>query len=61
MSDFLTALGLALAIEGVLYSAFPGPMRRALVSVSGMPDQSLRLGGLIALAIGVFVVWLARG
>lgn len=61
MSDFLTALGLALAIEGVLYSAFPGSMRRALASVSGMPGQSLRLGGLIALAIGVFVVWLVRG
>ncbi|GMV62240.1 MAG: hypothetical protein AMXMBFR74_14090 [Parvibaculum sp.] len=61
MNDFLTALGLALAIEGILYSAFPGPMRRALASVSGMPDQSLRLGGLLVLAIGVFVVWLARG
>lgn len=61
MSDFLTALGLALAIEGILYAAFPGPMRRALASVSGMPVQSLRLGGLIALAIGVFVIWLVRG
>ncbi len=61
MSDFLTALGLALAIEGFLYAGFPGPMRRALASVSGMPDQSLRLGGLLALAIGVFVVWLVRG
>lgn len=61
MSDFLTALGLALAIEGILYSAFPGPMRRALASVSGMSDQSLRMGGLLALAVGVFVVWLVRG
>lgn len=61
MSDFLTAVGLALVIEGVLYAAFPGPMRRALVSVSGMPEQAIRMGGLMALAIGVFVVWLVRG
>jgi len=61
LSDFLTALGLALAIEGALYSAFPGPMRRALAAASRMPDPSLRLGGLAALAIGVFVVWLVRG
>lgn len=61
MSDFLTAVGLALVIEGVLYAAFPGAMRRALASVSGMPEQAIRMGGLMALAIGVFVVWLVRG
>jgi len=61
LTDFLAALGLALAIEGFLYAGFPGAMRRALASVSGMPDRSLRMGGLFALAIGVFVVWLVRG
>ncbi|HAC56944.1 DUF2065 domain-containing protein [Parvibaculum sp.] len=61
MGDFLTAIGLALVIEGVLYAGFPGPMRRALMSVSGMPEHSIRMGGLMALAIGVFVVWLVRG
>lgn len=61
MIELLSALGLAIALEGALYAAFPGPMRRALASVAGQPDQALRVGGLIALACGVFIVWLVRG
>lgn len=61
MIDLLSALGLAIALEGVLYAAFPGPMRRALMSLIEISDQSLRMGGLAALALGVIVVWLVRG
>ncbi|MEQ8327293.1 MAG: DUF2065 domain-containing protein [Parvibaculum sp.] len=61
MIDLLSALGLAIALEGVLYAAFPGPMRRALMSLTEISDQSLRMGGLAALALGVIVVWLVRG
>lgn len=61
MIELLSALGLAIALEGALYAAFPGAMRRALQSVSLQPDQALRIGGLVALAIGVVIVWLVRG
>lgn len=61
MVDLLSALGLAIALEGILYAAFPGPMRRALMSLTEIPDQSLRMGGLAALALGVLVVWFVRG
>ena len=61
MIDLLSALGLAIALEGVLYAAFPGPMRRALMSLAEISDQSLRIGGLSALALGVLVVWFVRG
>jgi len=61
MIEFLSALGLAIALEGALYAAFPNAMRRALAALALQPDQAIRLGGLLALAIGVFVVWLARG
>jgi uncharacterized protein YjeT (DUF2065 family) len=61
VTELLSALGLAIALEGVLYAAFPGPVRRVLMSLGEVSDQKLRLGGLAALAFGVFVVWLARG
>ncbi|HEX7776077.1 MAG TPA: DUF2065 domain-containing protein [Parvibaculum sp.] len=61
MTELLSALGLVLAIEGALYAAFPAVMRRALTSIGMQPDQALRVGGLLALATGVVIVWLARG
>lgn len=61
MIDLLSALGLAIALEGILYAAFPGPAKRALLSLTEMSNQSLRMGGLAALALGVLVVWFARG
>jgi uncharacterized protein len=61
MTDFLAALGLFFAIEGIFLAAFPGGAKRAMASVMEMPDGSLRVAGIISAAIGVFVVWLIRG
>lgn len=61
MSDFIVALGLVLAIEGTLYSAFPGLARRMMEQGLSVPERSLRMGGLAALAGGVALVWLVRG
>jgi uncharacterized protein len=61
MTDFLAALGLFFAIEGIFLAAFPGGAKRAMASVMEMPDGSLRIAGIISAAIGVFVVWLIRG
>jgi uncharacterized protein YjeT (DUF2065 family) len=58
---FLSALGLALALEGAAYALFPQGMRRMLDSVRAMPDSRLRLGGLAATALGVGLAWLALG
>lgn len=55
------AVGLLLAIEGLLYAAFPGAMRRAAAAMMEAADGSLRVGGLVAAAAGVAIVWLARG
>lgn len=59
--ELLAALGLAIALEGVLYAVFPGQVRRVLMSLGEISDQKLRMGGLSALAIGVSIVWLVRG
>jgi len=58
--DLVTALGLVLVIEGVLYAVAVGPMRDMLRQALEMPDHVLRAGGLLAAALGVLVVWLAR-
>ncbi|WP_334175156.1 DUF2065 domain-containing protein [Pseudoxanthobacter sp.] len=60
MSDFLVALGLVLALEGTLYAAAPGGLKTMMKQAIGTPDSVLRAGGLIALAVGVGLVWLVR-
>lgn len=60
MTDFLAALGLAIAIEGLLYAAFPVQMKRAIEMVLGSPDNQIRVIGLIAAAIGLIVLYLVR-
>lgn len=61
MSDFLTALGLVLVIEGILYAAFPGGMKAMFAQALGLPDSRLRSMGLAAACLGVALVWLLRG
>ncbi len=59
--DLLTALGLVLVIEGLLLAAIPELLRRMVVAVASQPVDALRIGGVISAAIGVAIVWLARG
>lgn len=61
MKDFLTAVALAIAIEGVAYALFPDAMKRMMARVLTQPTTTLRTAGLIAAAVGVGVVWLIRG
>lgn len=61
MNDFITAVGLVLAIEGTLYALMPAVLKRMMAQAQDAPDQLLRLAGLAALATGVIIVWLVRG
>ena len=61
MSDFIAAIGLVLVIEGLVYGGFPHLAKRLGAEVQGMPENLLRIGGLMAIALGVLVVWLVRG
>jgi uncharacterized protein YjeT (DUF2065 family) len=58
--DLAVGIGIALALEGVLWGAAPGAMRRAVRALEASPDMALRLSALVALAIGVGIVWAAR-
>jgi hypothetical protein len=61
MSDFLAALGLVFAIEGLVFAALPGPAKRAMASVQETPEATLRLVGVISAVFGVAIIWLVRG
>ncbi len=60
MRDFMTAFALVLVIEGALYALFPETMKRAMMFVLAQPMEVLRIGGAVAVGIGVLVVWLVR-
>jgi uncharacterized protein YjeT (DUF2065 family) len=61
LSDFVAAVGLAFVIEGLIFLAFPDPVRRMMAAVSASPNQQLRVAGVVSAVIGLAVVWLARG
>ena len=61
MHDFLTAIGLVLVVEGIVYGGFPGLAKRLATEVLSVPENALRIAGLVAVAIGVAIVWLVRG
>jgi uncharacterized protein len=60
MFDFLAAIGLFFAIEGILFAAFPLAAKRAMAAALEMPDARLRIVGLVSAVIGVAIVWLVR-
>jgi uncharacterized protein YjeT (DUF2065 family) len=60
MSDFFAAIGLVLAIEGVIFAAFPLGTKRAMAAAQDIPDHRLRIAGLVSALLGVLIVWLVR-
>jgi hypothetical protein len=61
MSDFIVALGLVFVLEGLVFSAFPAPAKRAMESVLRATDASLRFVGIFSAVLGIALIWLIRG
>jgi len=61
MWDFLVALGLVFAIEGLLFAAFPNMTKRAMANVLEAPDSVLRVVGVVSAAVGIALIWIVRG
>ena len=57
MRELIIAFGLFLFIEGVLYAIFPSKMKNMLLKLNDIKDGQLRVGGLIFLIIGFFIIW----
>ncbi len=60
MGNILSALGLVLVIEGLVYALAPSLVENLLEALKEMSLQSRRNFGLVAVALGVGLVWLAR-
>jgi uncharacterized protein YjeT (DUF2065 family) len=60
MLDLIAALGLALAVEGILFAAFPDGMRRAMYEAAHSPSDRMRLVGILSAIAGLGIVWVIR-
>ena len=61
MGDLAVAFGLVLVIEGLLWGLAPHMALRVLEAAKDTSQGSLQMGGWIAVACGVAIVWLIRG
>ena len=57
MKELITAFGLFLFIEGILYTLFPSKMKSMLKKMEIIKDSQLRSGGLIFAVIGFIIIW----
>ena len=56
----ITALGLVLIIEGLVYSIFPRQMKAMLKSMLDYSDKTLVWIGLPLALFGLFLIWIVR-
>ena len=56
----ITGLGIAIVMEGVAYAAAPSFMKRMAAMIGLSDPAQLRIAGLVAVAVGVFLVAISR-
>ena len=61
MSWLLLALGLVLVVEGLALALAPSRMEDAMRLIAALGRDRRRVLGLVALALGVVLIWLAKG
>lgn len=60
MTDFATALALAVVIEGVLMALFTRPMQKMMAETALLPAFAVRWASVVATGLGVAAIWLIR-
>jgi len=60
MDDFITAIGLVFVIEGLFYVIAPNRLKTMMAMMEDIPPETLRNLGVVAVAIGVVIVWVAK-
>ena len=60
MRDFIVAIGLIFAIEGLLMAGFAESMRKRMAAVARQDPNKLRGMGLGAAMLGIAIVWASR-
>lgn len=54
------ALGLVLLIEGLVYALAPSLVEELLAALKSMTLEQRRIAGLVAMTVGVALLWLAK-
>lgn len=60
MSVILLAIGLVLVIEGLAFALAPSRLEDLLALIASMSQDRRRMIGLVTVAVGVVLIWLAR-
>ncbi|WP_040050128.1 MULTISPECIES: DUF2065 domain-containing protein [Caballeronia] len=59
VETILLALALMLIIEGMFPFVFPTAWRDTFRRIAERPPHHIRIGGLIAMALGLILLWIA--
>lgn len=61
MQLVLLGIGLVLVFEGLVLALLPNRLEELIRLISELPIETRRAFGLAAIALGVLLVWMARG
>ena len=59
-TDLLSAVALLMVLEGLLPFANPRGSRRTMAMLAQMPDDKLRIAGLVSMVAGLLLLWFVR-
>ncbi|MCP3969241.1 MAG: DUF2065 domain-containing protein [Rhodobacteraceae bacterium] len=60
MSTILLAVGLVLCVEGLVFALAPSRLEDIMEILRQIPPETRRMIGLLALGLGVVLVWAAK-
>ncbi len=60
LTAIITAIGLVLVLEGIIYALFPEGMQRMMAQMIAMPPAVLRRTGLVFAFMGCIIVWVVK-
>ena len=60
MIDFLTAIALIFILEGLLLFISPSRLKKALEIIRRYSENNIRFVGMIAIIIGIVLLWIIR-
>ncbi len=60
MATVLLAIGLVLAVEGLVLALAPARLEDAVALIARLTRDQRRMIGLVSLAVGVVLIWVAK-
>ncbi len=60
MDYFLCVIGMVFILEGLPYLAFPEKLKSYLTKMAALPDNTLRILGILAVVSGLILLYIGR-